>query len=252
MGNSSKRIPLPALHSPSNRYNAVEEYINRPGFKRLKKFPEDFSEYQIALVQAYKTEVTPLGEDVLEALTLYRVPSCRAVMEGLLISGADTGYVAQVSECTKSVVESYVNLFFDSSVFKNRLLVIAYIRSLPSDTEYDKFRKKMISWGYHLGGEYIAWKIGARNSIVVKSPEESVSDVLIDASWRSREHLLSDIEDSPTRESRSWIPQVLKSAEIMKAFGSEKPVTDALKDLVFDLQGTDETLTVNDLEDIKQ
>jgi hypothetical protein len=249
---NSKVTGAPSLSSPSHRYNSVVTYISKPGFSRIRKHPSDYTDYQMSLVYIHKGESNSLSEYVEEALCLFKVPACRAVMDGLCMSGAETDKIAAVALCDTQVAEAYSDLFFDASVFSNRLLRIAYIRSLAVDTEPARFRKSMISWGYHLGADYIAWKIGARDSIVVKTPEESVSDVLNDASWRSREHMLSDITDSPTKESKAWIPQVLKSAEVLKAFGSEKPVTDALKDLVFDLQGRDETLTVNDLEDIKQ
>lgn len=252
MGKQSNNISIVGIKSPSYRFNAVKSFSAKPNFNRLKRLPDDFSQYQIALVARIKSEDTPYLNIVEEALTIFKIPVCRSVMDGLLISGSSTSYISQVAECPEEVVYCYTDLFFDPSVFTNRLLVIAYIRSLPSDSEFDSFRKNMLSWGYHLGGEYIAWKIGARGSIISKSPEQSVSDVLTDASWRSREHLMSDISDSPAKEARSWIPQVLKSAEIIKAFGNEKPVSDALNDLVFDLQGSDDTITINDLEDVKQ
>ena len=252
MGKQSNNISIVGIKSPSHRFNAVKSFSGRSNFNRIKRLPEEYSEYQIGLVARIKGEESPFSEVIEEALTIYKIPVCRSVMDGLLISGSSNTYISQIAECSEEVVCCYANLFFDASVFKNRLLVIAYIRSLPSGTEVESFRKNMVSWGYHLGGEYIAWKIGARGSIISKSPEQSVTDVLTDASWRSREHLMSDISDAPAKEARSWIPQVLKSAEIIKAFGNEKPVTDALNDLVFDLKGSDETLTINDLEDVKQ
>jgi len=252
VNSNSKVTGSPRLSSPGHRYNTVVTYISKPGFARIRKYPSEYSDYQLSLIYIHRGETNSISEHVEEALCLFKVPACRAVMDGLCMSGADTQKIADIALCDTQVAEAYCDLFFDSEVFSNRLLRIAYIRSLPMDTESNRFRKGMISWGYHLGADYIAWKIGAKDSIVGKTPEESVSDVLNDASWRSREHMLSDITDSPTKESKAWIPQVLKSAEVLKAFGSEKPVTDALKDLVFDLQGRDETLTVNDLEDIKQ
>lgn len=249
---SSKLTSFPALSSPSHRYNSVLSYISKAGFSRIKKHPQEYTDYQMCLVYMHKEQVNSLSKYVEEALYLFKVPSCRAIMDGLCMSGADPIRISQIIQCPHQTAEAYCDLFFDCEVFSNRLFKIAYMRSLPSTTESDKFRKSMVTWGYHLGCDYISWKIGAKESIVIKTPEESVSDALNDASWRSREHMLSDITESPTRESRAWIPQVLKSAEVLKAFGSEKPVTDALKDLVFDLQGTDETLTINDLEDIKQ
>lgn len=252
MGKQSNSITIKGIKSPSSRFNAVKAYISKDNFNRLKKHPLEFNSYQLALIDRAKGDPNPYSEIVEEALTIYKIPVCRAVMDGLLISKSSSSYISRVAECSEEVVVCYTSLFFDIEVFSNRLITIAYIRSLPTDSEFSSFRKKMISWGYHLGGEYIAWKIGARNSIVDKTPEESVSDILTDASWRSREHLMSDISDAPTKESRAWIPQVLKSAEIIKAFGNDRPVSDALNDLVFDLKGSDETLTINDIEDVKQ
>jgi hypothetical protein len=252
MGKTTNSISIKGVKSPSHRFNAVKAFSTRPNFNRIKRLPPEFTQYQIALVSRIKQEDTPYSDVIEEALTIFKIPVCRAVMDGLVVSGSDDPFVSRVAECPLDVVHCYKDLFFDPTVFSNRLITIAFIRSLPCSTDFESFRKKMLSWGYHLGGEYIAWKIGVRGSIISKTPEASVSDVLTDASWRSREHLLSDISDSPAKEARAWVPQVLKSAEIIKAFGNDKPVSDSLNDLVFDLRGVDETISINDIEDVTQ
>jgi len=253
MGRSPKehRLPLPKIKSPSHRFSKVLEHINRPNFRRLKSVPQEFSVYQKALISIYKEEEDPSTGTVESAYLIYSVPAARAVMEGLLISEESSESIAAIIKTTSTCVEVYSELFFDVKVFSNRLIKIAYIRALPTETTTEKFHKQMVSWGYYLGASYIAWKIGARGSIIEKSPEESVTEILTDASWRSKEHFLSDITDAPAKEARSWIPQVLKSAEVIKNMGNSKPVSDTIKDIAFDLQGKDYTIPVDEIEDLK-
>ena len=213
--------------------------------------PTGFTLSQISLVNMYKGDQENTTPAVQDAYLIYSIPTARAIIEGLLISKEEPSVIANITDSTVTCVETYAELFFDVSVFLNRLMLVSYIRSLPSSTAVESFHKQIISWGYYLGSSYIAWKIGAKGSIVEKSPEESVAEVLTDATWRSKEHFLSDITDSPTKEARAWIPQVLKSAEVMKNFGNSESVTDTIRDIAFSLQGKDDTLTINDIEDVK-
>jgi hypothetical protein len=254
MGNppkKTKRVPVPKLSSPAHRYSKVLDFINLPDFEQEKDTPNSFSKAQDSLVEMCRGSNKPLPNCVSSAYLIYSIPTSKSILEGLLISEETPEVIASITGTTTSCIEYYSDLFFDTEVFYNRLMVVAYIRGLPANTPTETFHKQIISWGYYLGSSYIAWKIGAKGSIIEKSPEESVAEVLTDATWRSKEHFLSDITESPTKEARSWIPQVLKSAETLKSMGNSKPVSDSIRNITFNLQGRDDTFTVDEIEDIK-
>jgi hypothetical protein len=146
------------------------------------------------------------------------------------MSGESDTVISSIIQEDSDVVYVYSQLFFDISVFFNKLLKVAYIRSLPADTEEDTFEKQVLSWGYYLGAKYLAWKIGAKESASML-PSQAVKKVLDDSIWRSSEHSLSAITSQKAKESKSWIPQVLKSAELLNTLETTAGMETALSEL---------------------
>lgn len=254
MGSSPNRrlIPMVRLKSPGHRYSEVLEFINKPGFSnsKTKIYPDGFTDHQVRLIDICK-DPDKYGEDdpCRMAHLLYSVPTACSILKGLFIAGASLEEVAEIVEVDVDTLDAFKNIFFDTKVFKNRLLTIAYIRSLVSDTEADKFNKQLLSWGYYLGSDYIAWKIGSPDKVLsTKSPMDAVSEVLRDASWRSKEHFMSELTDSQTREARAWVPQVLKSAETLHDMNDARGMENSLSGLKIKIESIDNTKRLEDLE----
>jgi len=249
--NKVKTIPMIRLKSPAFRYNEVLRLINTPNFNSEEDIPDTFTENQRSLVEVHERKgnldiFTPSWQ----AHLIYTIPTSCSILRGLLISGEYPSIVARISGLNVLVVEAFKELFFDTEVFMNKLLTVAYIRSLESDDEASLFNKRMLSWGYYLGSKYIAWKIGnPSEGISDKTPSEAVSDVLRDASWRSKEHFLSELTDNQTKEARAWVPQVLKSAEVLTSLETTNGMENSFAELKIKLGGIDTTKTLEDLGD---
>jgi hypothetical protein len=235
------------IDRPESRYLAVESFLSSKKYTKRKAIPKDFSEYQsiyINLHRGLESEEAELSSDVLcvqKAVLLHTIPSCRALLNGFLISNESPVTIAALINESPGVVSSYSHLFFDTSVFFNDLLKVAYIRSLPSDDESQVFEKQVLSWGHYLGAKYIAWKIGSKNSTEIL-PSQAVKKVLDDSMWRSSEHALEDITSKKAKESRAWVPQVLRSAELLNNLETTAGMENALSELKI-------KLTTEDLQD---
>ena len=246
---TKKTIKGLEVKNPSYRYMEVLEFINAPKYTKRKALPKDYTQYQIALVLAHREESEPAIaiSCVRKAILMDTIPSCRAMLRGLLMSGESLNIVASIIGETLDLVECYSELFFDISVFLNDLIRVAYIRNMPSESEDEKFEKQLLSWGHYLGSQYIAWKIGAGNKANML-PSEAVRKVLDNSVWRSAEHALADIESGRSKESRAWVPQVLKSAELLNTLETTAGMENALAGLKIKLSGKDDTLSKEDLE----
>lgn len=246
MGSQAKVIPSFDIKSPSWRYLEVTYFISADNYSKRKAMPKSFSIGQETLVSLFRDPESEPNSAYRVALLLDKVPAARAILRGLLFSGAPASVIAEISGESADCVYAYKELFFDLEVFRNTLLKVAYIRSLPQDTESEKFEKQMLSWGHYLGAEYIAWKIGVDRS--AQDPSEAVNGVLKDSMWRSKEHRMSHITSAEAKEARAWVPAVLRSVEMVRSIENSSGMENALSELKIKLEGSDDTVTTEELD----
>ena len=151
-------------------------------------------------------------KDVEEAYLLYYLPQSRAILSSLILANADTTAISSYTGSSEDVVIAFSKLFFDVSVFPNKLVIKDYVDSLPEATSIDKNYKALMRVAISLGSRYIAWKMSL--------PIEDELDInkvhtamLEDSYWRAREHKPFNIDDSKAKESKSWVPQVLRAID---------------------------------------
>lgn len=192
-----------------------------------------------------------IGEDKVldEAYLLFYLPQSRAILSSLLLAGADITSIAGYAGTTEEVVLMYSKLFFDTSVFPNNLVIKDYVDSLPERTPANKHYKALMRAAISLGSRYIAWKM----SLPI-STELDVNDIsknlLEDSYWRSREHKPFSVDDPRAKESKSWIPQVLRAVDSIT--GSRTGGELSIETLRLKLVKTDSTISRAVLsEDIK-
>ena len=221
-------------------------FLGADNYSKRKVMPKSFSIGQEALVELYRNPEDNPDSIYRVALLLDKVPAARAILRGLLFSGAPASVIADISGESPDCVYAYKELFFDTEVFRNTLLKVAYIRSLAQDSEAEKFEKQMLSWGHYLGAEYIAWKIGVDRSM--QDPSEAVNGVLKDSMWRSKEHRMSPLTSAEAKEARAWVPTVLRSVEMVRNIENSSGMENALSELKIKLEGSDDTVTSDELD----
>lgn len=229
---------------PNKRFLEVQNFLTAKNYTKRKAIPKSFSDIQKCYVHVSRgiqedETLQACIESVRKAIFLYSIPSCRALLNGFLISEESPVSIAAIIKDDPGVVSSYAHLYFDTSTFFNDLLKIAYIRSLPTNTDCEIFEKQVLSWGHYLGAKYIAWKIGCKSSNDIL-PSQAVKRVLDDSIWRSSEHALEDISSPRAKESRAWVPQVLKSAELLNNIETTAGMENALSELKIKLTSSED------------
>jgi len=186
----------------------------------------------------------PFNSALEEAYLMYYLPQSRAILSSLILSGADTLKIAEYIGGREEAILYFGKLFFDISVFPNRLIVKDYIDSLSESTALEKNYKSLMRSAFSLGDRYIAWKMSLclPNQLLVQDINNSI---LEDAYWRAREHKPFSIDDSRAKESRAWIPQVLRTLDSMSAQQSGGEL--AVESLRLKLVKTDNTISIKDL-----
>ena len=84
------------------------------------------------------------GEDVCsslqEAYLLYSLPESKAILSALLVNDTPIERIAEATQCTQQTVVYFSKIFFDTSVFLNRLILKEFINILPErdpiETQY--------------------------------------------------------------------------------------------------------------------
>jgi hypothetical protein len=153
-----------------------------------------------------------------EAYLLYYLPQSRAILSSLILAGTDIATIAEYIESTEDTVLYFSKLFFDISVFPNRLVTKEFVDSLPENTSVESNCKALMRSALSLGGRYIAWKMSLNIPQALSSPEIH-SNILEDAYWRAREHKPFPLDGAKARDSRAWVPQVLR---IMDSLNSQQ------------------------------
>lgn len=171
----------------------------------------------ISRLKTYLESGSKVSEDlgaVEEAYLLYYLPQSRAILTSLVLSGADTATISNYIGTSEEVVVVYGKLFFDMSVFPNKLVIKDYVDSLPEVTSLDKNYKALLRVAISLGDRYIAWKMSL--PLTEELDTNLINKQLLeDSYWRAREHKPFSIDDPRAKESKSWIPQVLRSIDSM-------------------------------------
>tara|TARA_B100000700_G_scaffold331324_2_gene463163 strand:+ start:343 stop:1068 length:726 start_codon:yes stop_codon:yes gene_type:complete len=200
-------LPLPEKTlSPSWRCNRVR-LAAMSGSVGPDMGPEEVDFYN------FITGESAHSDSVSAAYTLYTLPSCRAVLCSMLLADAPVHYIAEAVEDTEETVMAFSRLFFDCSVFRNRLLKLAYVRQLPTSSRDDVLYKELCSWAMSLGPDYITWKMSLKQVASILDSEKSLEAIAEDAYWRSREHRMFAPDSNNTSQARAWIPTVIKSIE---------------------------------------
>lgn len=177
------------------------------------------------------------------AYTLHQMPFARACLDAFLMVEAPTSAIVAATEVEDDVLAAYAALFFDSGVYPNRLVKISFAEQMPANTDEEKRARDLMTWGIHLGWEYLAWKVSGGR--ITMPASAAVHQLLSDSLWRSREHVFSSLTDARTKESRAWVPQMLKAAELMHKMDAirENPV----ETLRIQLLDKDETCSIYEL-----
>lgn len=208
-------LPLPeSIESPAHRADSVFSYYNT------------HRDVSSSWDCPYMTSLNKLldgrcdSDSVIRAYQLYYIPACRAAINALLLAGDTCSNIASSIEDSEEVIHAYFRLFFDTSVFTNKLVRMAYIRQMPSGNAQEEFEKSLLISAVQLGKEYIYWKLGISNKSDLTSADMH-REIMIDSYWKFKELKVKSGSEL-TKEARAWIPAILSSSSSLDKFTQEK------------------------------
>jgi hypothetical protein len=125
-----------------------------------------------------------------------------------------------------------------------------FLNILPERDVVETHYKSLLQSAYNLGMEYVVWKKGLTTTA---SPDliDMTTNLVLDSYWRAREHKAFPIDSSAARESRAWMPQVLRTIEASKGAGNTGESAVELLRLKLVKQDTTVSLSALNSEEIK-
>jgi hypothetical protein len=238
-------MPLPSIEAPpriaSPEWRAAQ-------VKRLVlagATQEDFQDRDEQLFARALCGETALPEYVVQAYQIAFVPEAANPLKALLFASAPLEALLRVTGCSEELIRHYAKMYFDMTVFDNRLIKMAFASQVPASEKDANGLRNMLIYGLQLGWEYLAWRITGDSYTM--SPSEAVRKILNDSLWRSRESMFSSLTSERTKEARAWVPQAIRAAESYAKLSDE--TGSAMEELRIHLVHEDETIPM-DSEDI--
>ena len=239
------KLPAPSnIESPAHRADLVIRHYTATGTLKTDWSCSSMIEFNKLLCGM------TCAQSIEDAYRLYYIPSCRASINSLLISRCPSYEISTAIEEDEETINTYARLFFDTSVFTNKLVTLAYIRQMPATTQHEEFEKSLMISAIQLGHEYILWKLGISSNVSDMTRNNIYSSMLIDSYWKFKE-LKSKNNSELTKEARAWIPAVLSIASTSDKLDYGKP-TSSSESLSIKLISVSSTTKITDVtEDIK-
>lgn len=143
-------------YNPQHRYVAINEstltpenemeralYVVLHGVKKLnKKTPlKPWQENQI------------ISDETKYAYDIFCTQELRSLLEAFLLATTDDYEIHQATGVTVDEIQHYRHLFFDTTVFRNDLDIIAFLRNIPDDEP----TKELYKMAFHQGFGALRW-----------------------------------------------------------------------------------------------
>lgn len=195
---------------------------------------------------AVLTNGTPVEEKVKYAYELFLNEEHRAVLDAFLLSDAPHDVVSRVLSIPSDVLSAYSYLFFDSTMFRNRLEKISYASSYDGNA----YAKELLRTGVMVGSDYLVWTYGGKEEVDAR---RVVRHTMVDSFFRGMSHKGNSLTSNVTREAQKWWATAIKNAEILERI-DPRATKQAYEELKIALEGVDETTSADKspvpLEDI--
>lgn len=164
----------------------------------------------------------------------------KSTLEAFLLASSENLEVSKALGMTPEEVNTYRTLFFDTSIFRNDLEIIAFLRSLADDEE----TKELYRLAYNQGFEALRWHFCRDKGNV--SPDEVLQTLMLDAYHRARSHRGLSINSKTAQQALKHASLALQCARTIKA---ESGVIHSDEGLEFKFITPKDNPTVNELPD---
>lgn len=173
---------------------------------------------------------------VAEAYDLHQVEAHRSVLDAFLVASATPQLIETVLGVKAEVIGAYTYLFFDKSVFRNRLELLSYAASYPGESH----AQELIRAAVNVGLEYLLWAYG-RGDVQVDA-RTIIRHTMAEAYYRGMAHRGNALTSGITRESHKWWATAVKNAELLERI-DPRAEKHAFEEIRIQLEKADTTYT---------
>lgn len=189
------------MRDPSHRYRAVQKALT------ARNVPDGILEEELYKHLKDKTGAQCTAGDALE---IYQEEEHRAVLEAFLLAGAGPELIEKVLSVPTAVTAAYKHLFFDQSVFKNRLETLGY----AADFEGSTHAREVLKAALTVGMDYLLWVYG-RAEVQVDA-RDVIRHTMAEAYYRGMAHRGNSITSGVSKEAHRWWATAVRNAELLE------------------------------------
>jgi hypothetical protein len=168
------------------------------------------------------------------AYDLYQDQQHRTILDAFILAEVPPQTTSRVLVIPSDVLQFYTEMFFDISVFRNRLEKISY----ASNYDGDAWGAELLRTGVMVGAEYLVWTYGGQETLDTRAV---VRHTMIDAFFRGMSHKGNSLTSGVAKEAQKWWATAIKNAEILEKMDPQA-AKQAYEELRIALEGADETV----------
>jgi hypothetical protein len=140
---------------------------------------------------------------------VFRSEATRHILEAFLLSTDEDAPIGAALSMPADEVSAYRHLFFDTSVFKTDLDVIAYLQTIPDDIAY----KGLYKIAFHQGIDALRWHFCRDKGQA--EPADVIRTLMTDSFFRSLEHRGQSITSKAAKEAAKMASTALLCAKTL-------------------------------------
>ena len=217
---------------PDHRYRAVLSAVQEGTAP---------TEPQMAALYAVYDNATCPSDLVQYAHDLHEDEEHRAILDAFLLTRCPLTEIVAVLEIDVPVIETYVFLYMDVTVFRNKLEIISF----AAHYESSNYGKELVKTAVQVGPEYLHWAYGKLSDAI--DPRTIIRRTMQDSYFRGMAHKGNGLTTGVTKEAHKWWATAIKNAELTERM-DPSTAKQAIEELRIALGQRDETIGPDDFD----
>jgi hypothetical protein len=184
----------------------------------------------------------PCSDELVQyAFDLHEEEEHRAILDAFLLTRCPLTEIMAVLEIDILVIETYMFLYMDVSVFRNKLEIISFAAHYESSC----YGKELVKTAVQVGPEYLHWAYGRLSDTV--DPRAIIRRTMQDSYFRGMAHKGNGLTTGVAKEAHKWWATAIKNAELTERM-NPSTAKQALDELRIALGQRDETIAADEFE----
>lgn len=160
-------------------------------------------------------------EAVVYANEIYEDPYKSEVLEAFLLAEATPDLISDVLRIPAAVTQTYTELFFNRSVFRDELDVESYVQTYPDTTKETKWGREVKVAALTLGVDYLVYRFAHKETSIDLAG--ALKNMITTSYMLTKASKLNPLDSTSAREARQWVGVAVKALE---AYVRVKPATE--------------------------